>query len=245
MWLRMDALHSMGWTHRERPQSSLVGETPDRKYLNHAMPKDWQDWHRHYDNPNSSIALRLEVVQGDLRRALAESPKGDGITQLITMCAGEGRDVLPVLAEETTRVNAILIEYDETLSQRARNAIEYLGLSGVEVKTADAGTTDTYRDLPPAHILTVCSVFGNIPVEDVRRTIATLPALMADDGIVIWTRSGHDKSVEIRRAFLDHGFEEMSFTGTSDEMFWIGMNRLINKPARLHPPAGARMFSFF
>ena len=83
----------MGWNHRERPQSSLVGEAPDRKYLNHAMPKDWRDWHRHYDNPNSSIALRLEVVQRDLRRALAESPKGDGITQLITMCAGEGRDV--------------------------------------------------------------------------------------------------------------------------------------------------------
>jgi hypothetical protein len=213
------------------------------------MPKDWREWHQHYDNPNSSISLRLELVQGDLRRALAEAPSDeDGIVNLITLCAGEGRDVLPVLAEENSgrRVKAILVEYDETLSQRARTAIEYLDLSEVKVKTADAGTTDTYRDLPLAQILTVCSVFGNISVEDMRRTIATLPALLVNDGIVIWTRSGHDKSLEIRRVFLDHGFKEMSFTSTSDNTFWIGMNRLTDRPADLHPPQrDTRMFSYF
>lgn len=216
------------------------------------MAKDWREWHHHYDNPNSSIALRLADVQRDLRRALAEAPRGeDGIIHLISMCAGEGRDVLPVLAEESgdRRVEAILVEYDAAMSQRARTAVENLGLSGVEVKTADAGTTDTYRDLPRAQILLVCSVFGNIPEADMRRTIATLPALLAHDGIVIWTRSGrtgHDPSLEVRKVFLDNGFTEMSFTSTTDDMFRVGMNRLADKPADLSPPpSGTRMFSFF
>lgn len=212
------------------------------------MPKDWRDWHQHYDNPSSSISLRLELVQNDLRRALAEAPHDEnGVVNLITMCAGEGRDVLPVLASENSRpVKATLVEYDQTLADRARAAVENLQLSDVEVKTADAGTVDTYRDLPPAQILTVCSVFGNIPVEDMQRTVATLPDLLANDGIVIWTRAGRNQSLEVRNVFLDHGFTEMSFTNTNDEMFWVGMHRLAGKPAQLHAPQpGTRMFSFF
>ena len=213
------------------------------------MGKDWREWHRHYDNPNSSTALRLAIVQRDLRRALAEAPRDeDGIINLITMCAGEGRDVLPVLAEQDggERVKAILVEYDPNISQIASAAVENLGLSEVEVRTADAGTTDTYSDLPPAQILTVCSVFGNIPAADVRRTVATLPALMAPDGIVIWTRSEDEPSQGVRRVFLEHGFTEMSFTITEDNLFRIGMNRLADRPADLRPPPpGTRMFNFF
>jgi hypothetical protein len=213
-----------------------------------AKDKDWLEWHRHYDNPNSSISLRLAIVQSDLRRALAEAPRGeDGTIHLISMCAGEGRDVLPVLAEEDggRGVKAVLVEFDETMSQRARATAADLGLSGVEVKTADAGTTDTYRDLPPAHIMLVCSVLGNVTAADMRRTVATLPSLMADDGIVIWTRSDRDRSQEVRRTFLDQGFAEMSFTNTADDKFWVGMNRVAGGAADLRPPQpGTRMFSF-
>lgn len=213
------------------------------------MTKDWHEWHHRYDNPNSSITLRLAVVQRDLRRALTEAPRDqDGVINLITMCAGEGRDVLPVLAEQKDgdRVKAILIEYDPTMSERARAAVEGLSLYDVEVKTADAGTTDTYHDLPLAQLLTVCSVFGNIPVADVRRTIATMPVLLADDGIVIWTRSAHDPSHEVRRIFLDNGFTEMSFTSTQDDFFWVGMHRLSDRSADIHlSQPGTRMFNFF
>jgi len=213
------------------------------------MPKDWRDWHQHYDNPNSSISLRLALVQRDLRRALAEAPNDEnGMVNLITMCAGEGRDVLPVLAQENSGrpVRAILVEYDEALAERARTAVRDLHLSDVEVRTADAGTTDTYRDLPGAQILTVCSVFGNIPVTDMRRTVATLPAFLANDGIVIWTRAGHDQSLEVRKVFLDHGFSEISFTNTTDNKFWVGMHRLADRPTpKRAPQPGTRMFSFF
>lgn len=229
---------------------ALSGALPLTLPTRGSMSKDWLEWHASYDDPSSSVSLRLAVVQRDLRRALAEAPEGeDGVLRLVGMCAGEGRDVLPVLAEERgRRVSALLIEFDPVLSRRARAAADDAGLSGVEVRVADAGTTDTYLDVPPAHVLLVCSVFGNIAVADMRRTVATLPALLADGGIVIWTRSGrtgHDPSVEVRACFLDHGFTEMSFTPTADDAFRVGMHRLGDGAADVRrPQPGRRMFSF-
>lgn len=216
------------------------------------MTKDWQQWHRHYDTPDLSLAQRLNAVCRDLRRALAEVPCGaDGVVRLTSICAGEGRDVLPVLVEQNggRPVRALLVELDPTLAQRASTTAAKLGLSGVEVRRADAGTIDTYLDVPPAHVLLVCGVFGNISVDDVRRTVATLSALLAADGIVIWTRGAQntdrDRSQEIRACFAEHGFTEMSFTRTEDGVFRIGMHRLAAEPADVSTAQpGTRMFTF-
>ncbi len=216
------------------------------------VTKDWLRWHQDYDSPNSSLARRLHVVQRDLRRALVEAPYDErGARRLISICAGDGRDVLPVLAEHDggRTVTALLIERDPTLSQRARTVAIGLGLPGIEVRTADAGATDTYSDSQPAHLLLACGVFGNITFNDVRRTIAMLRTLVVADGIVIWTRGrtddGHDPSHDVRACFAEHGFSEMSFTSPADARFRVGMQRLTAHPAavRSMPPA-TQMFRF-
>jgi len=215
------------------------------------VTKDWLQWHRHYDTPNSSLAQRLIAVRRDLRRALAEAPcDSDGVVRMMSICAGEGRDVLPVLAEQDRGrpVKAILVELDPVLAQRACATITDLGLSGVEVRTADAGTIDTYLAEPRTHVLLACGVFGNITAADMRRTIATLPALLAADAIVIWTRGAQhadgDPSQDIRACFSEHAFTEMSFTGTADDTFRVGMHRFA-RPADVRPPQpGTRMFTF-
>ncbi|NGM14252.1 class I SAM-dependent methyltransferase [Verrucosispora sioxanthis] len=216
------------------------------------MTKDWLQWHQAYDSPNSSLARRLHVVQHDLRRALTEAPHDEhGPRRLISICAGDGRDVLPVLAEHDggRTIEALLIERDPTLSQRARTAAIGLGLPRIDVRTADAGATDTYLHIQPAHLLLACGVFGNITVNDVRRTIAMLHTLVLADGIVIWTRGrtddGHDPSHDVRACFAEHGFSEMSFTSPADAKFRVGMHRLTTRPATVPPmPPGTRMFSF-
>ena len=218
------------------------------------MAKDWRQWHSHYDNPDSPLVHRLTAVRHDLRRALAKAPHdADGVVRLMSICAGEGRDVLPVLAEQDgcRPVRALLLERDPVLGQRARATTAELGLSGVEVKAADAGAIDTYLALPPADVLLVCGVFGNIAAADMRRTIASLSALLAADGIVIWTRGAerasgdHDPSQEIRDCFFDHGFAEISFTSTTDGMFRVGMHRFTGSSADARPPQhGTRMFTF-
>jgi SAM-dependent methyltransferase len=214
------------------------------------MPKDWAQWHRYYDRTDASLVQRLEAVRRDLRWALPEAPRdANGVVRLTTICAGEGRDVLPVLAEldGNPPVEATLIEIDPILAERARAYAAELGLSTVDVRTADAGTLETYRDAPPAHVVTVCGVFGNVSVQDVQNTIAALPALLAPGGIVVWTRGVRDAdwTADIRAAFAANGFTEASFTSTPEGDFRIGVHRLKADP--VEAPAvrsDARMFTF-
>ena len=213
---------------------------------------DWLQWHHHYDVPDSPLANRLAVVRDQLRRALIDAPgDADGVLRLISVCAGEGRDLLPTLAEQdgSRRVNALLVELDQALAQRARATAAELGLSGVEVRKADAGLVDTYLGLPPAHVMMVCGVFGHTSFGDARRIIATLPAMLSLGGVVIWTRSrrdsGYDQSLGLRDSFLDHGFTELSFTSTADGVFRIGMHQLATRSegTRLPLPR-TRIFTF-
>jgi len=233
--------------------ASRLGHGFDRGEVvrfNGPMSKDWELWHRQYDHADSSLVERLDGVRRDLRRALSEGPcDANGVVQLTTICAGEARDVLPVLAELNgdPPVEATLIEFDPLLAERARTSATELGLSGVEVMIADAGIPQTYREIPRAHVLTVCGVFGNISVEDVRRTITALPGLLAADGIVVWTRGVQDAdwTPDIRDTFAANGFTEMSFTSTPKGHFRIGMHRLTNDPVG-KPAAHSddRMFTF-
>jgi len=71
----------------------------DRVRSNRAVSRDWQQWHGHYDRQDPSLLQRLEAVRQDLRQALARARDTDGVVNLTTICAGDGRDVLPVLAE--------------------------------------------------------------------------------------------------------------------------------------------------
>jgi hypothetical protein len=59
------------------------------------MPKDWWDWHRPYDEPGSPLAERLRVVQNLVRDALDTAAPGP--VRAISICAGQGRDLLDVL----------------------------------------------------------------------------------------------------------------------------------------------------
>jgi hypothetical protein len=221
-----------------------------RGALNVSVAADWVRWHGDYEAPHSSLARRLAVVRQCLRRALGEAPRDPaGGRRLISVCAGDGRDVLPVLAEHPAgrHVRALLVELDPELSERARDTAAALGLDGVEVRTADAGRTDTYRDAGRAHVLLACGVFGNITVDDMRATVAALPGLLVPGGIAIWTRGrGHDvddRSGEVRVRFAEHGFIELSFTRPDDACFRVGMSRL-TAGRRAGLESGTRLFAF-
>jgi hypothetical protein len=183
---------------------------------------------------------------------LTEAPTDpDGTRRLISMCAGAGRDVLPVLATHPAgaAVRALLVELDPTLSDRARETAADLGLTTVSVQTADAGTLDPYRGFVPAHVLLACGVFGNVTVDDAERTIAAMPALLADDGIVIWTRGqfddGADPSLHLRSCFGAAGFTEISFHRPTDTHFRVGVHQLGSRPAAALPPGpDLRLFIF-
>jgi hypothetical protein len=216
--------------------------------LNGRVARDWVGWHEGYDVAGSSLARRLAVVQGCLAGAiscwtgrencLAAPTAPVRPPRLISMCAGDGRDVLPVLAAhpDGRAVRALLIEISPELSARARSTAAELGLPEVEVLTADAGATATYAGVEPADVLLACGVFGNVSHEDMRRTVAALPALTAPGATVIWTRGrggDADRSAEVRARFLAEGFTELAFSAPDDARFRVGVAR---RPETVGPP---------
>lgn len=58
--------------------------------------RDYQDWHHRYNDPNSSLSWRLQRVRRHIEDALDQRVGG---IRLLSVCSGDGRDVLGVLAE--------------------------------------------------------------------------------------------------------------------------------------------------
>jgi hypothetical protein len=202
--------------------------------------RDWVEWHREYDDPGSLLSRRLERVQGHLRAELERAPAGD--VRLISLCAGQGRDVIGVLAGHPRRadVRARLVELDERNVALARQAARAAGLDGVEVLRADAGVTDAYAGAVPAQVVVACGIFGNIAAGDIQ----ALPSLCAPGALVLWTRHRRppDLTPAIRSWFGEAGFREEAFDASDDGFMSVGAHRLTGEPAALVP--GQRLFTF-
>ncbi len=95
-------------------------------------------WHELYDDPSSVLSGRLRLVQAQLEDALDHAPAGP--IRLLSLCAGQGRDVTGVLRTHPRRddVSAVLIEANAENAETARRNAAAAGLPQVEVRQADA-----------------------------------------------------------------------------------------------------------
>ncbi len=203
----------------------------------------WQTWHRGYADPSSSISQRLRTVQARIRVALDEAPPGP--IRMISLCAGEGRDLLGVLADHPRREDVVgrLVEFDPEVAAVARASAA--PFPAVDVLTGDAALTSNYVEQVPADLVLTCGVFGNMTDEDIRATIETHPSLCAHGATVIWTRGREigpvDLVPQICAWFEASGFERVWL---SDETapYGVGVHRYTGEPEPLQP--GLRMFTF-
>jgi hypothetical protein len=142
---------------------------------------DWVRWHRAYDVPDSYLARRLAMVQRRIRDWLDAQPAGR--PRVVSLCAGEGRDLLGVLAGHPRGhdVDARLIELDPDNCAVARAAVERAGLDSVEVVLADASLSDACAGAVPADLVLACGIFGNVSDADVQNAIAALPSLCSPE----------------------------------------------------------------
>jgi hypothetical protein len=204
----------------------------------------WARWHEAYSDPASPLTRRLAVVVSRIREAVDQLPPGP--IHLVSVCAGQGRDL--VLALQNHRrapdVTGYLLEWDEHNAHQASEGLRTAGLHGLTVLHTDASSTNAYRDLPRAQLLLLCGIFGNVSDEDVHNTISHASSLCVPDAFVIWTRYRDlpDPTPQIRRWFGEAGFEELSFESPGDNAFSVGMNRLQTEP--LPPTPGLRLFTF-
>jgi hypothetical protein len=202
---------------------------------------NWKSWHDDYDNPESALSRRLQVVQQHIRAALDEAPPGP--VRVVSMCAGQGRDLLEVLETHPRRddVTARLVELDPRNVSHARSLAR--DLPRVEILEGDASLTDNYAGLVPARIVLMCGVFGNIGDEDIQRTIEASTELCAEGGTVIWTRhrEAPDLFPTVCAWFERQGYERV-WESDPDAGFGVGVHRLRAPSRPLHP--GRRLFTF-
>jgi hypothetical protein len=204
----------------------------------------WTNWHAAYEDPHSSISRRLSVVQKRLSDALSD--RVEGPIQLVSVCAGQGRDVIGVLEDHARArdVSAHLIEQDVRLANDARTRARRVAQGSIQVRVGDASVTSTYEDVVPADILLVCGVFGNISRKDIHATIGLLPTLVAPNATVIWTRHRRkpDLTSTVRGWFDDFGFEEVAFDTDATALFCVGTHRIIGSPQPFVP--NSKLFTF-
>jgi hypothetical protein len=210
-----------------------------------AQARDYVAWHTDYDDPDSDLSWRLHRVQDYLRTALDAST---GRVTAVSVCAGDGRDLLEVLADRADRhrVAVFLLELHPVLAQRARDRAAEIGLPEVEVRTVDAGTTDSYTGIVPADLLLLVGIFGNISDEDVEQTIRMTPQLCRPGATVLWSRSHDlsDRNARIRQWFAEVGCEELDYAELPGERRpALGAMRFDGETEPLEP--GEHLFTFY
>lgn len=204
---------------------------------------DWHAWHSAYDHPGSPLVQRLRSVQEQIVLALDQAPPGP--LRALSVCAGQGRDLIGVLADHPRGqdVTAGLVELDERYVAEARAAAAAFGLDQVQAVRGDAAETGRYTDLAPADLVLLCGLFGNITTEDIARTVGYRGRLCATGGTLVWTRNRKEPD---RFAWICGLLEERGFSrvwlNPAEARQGVGVHRFTGTPQPL--AAGERMFTF-
>jgi hypothetical protein len=164
------------------------------------------------------------------------------------MCAGQGRDVIGVVADHPRRadVTALLVELAPGMVEVARASAAQASLTQIDIVEGDAASSDIYTRMVPADIVLACGILGNIPDDEVANTVRNLSMLCQKGAAVIWTRHRlePDLTPKIRQWFVESGFEELSFDAVDNPgKSGIGTARLVASAVPFQP--GFRFFRTF
>jgi hypothetical protein len=216
-----------------------------RQRLRGIRSRSWSGW------PTEAYAenryrLRLETVQKHLIHCLDIAPPGP--LRLISICAGDGRDVIGVLQTHQRRNNmsAWLVELDP---QSVAAGICYSSIVGLQdtVRFINRDATDyaTFDDIAPADIILVCGVWGHVPARERVSLAGALPALCRPCGTVTWTRgisNGTARLHEIESLFMRPTWERVRITLTADKRWAVASYRYDGQAMVL--PRSGRIFNF-
>jgi len=213
-----------------------------------AESSHWEKWHAPYDDPASNLSLRLRTVQAMVRTALdAVPPDHARPIRVVSLCAGQGRDVIDVVAAHPRRdqVSALLVEQDPALVVFARARADAAGVGNVvRIVEGDASLSRWYAEQVPADLVLACGVFGNISANDIIATIEALPSFCRPGAHVVWTRHRRppDATPVIRSCFAAAGFTELAFEAPDGTVMTVGHDRFDGETTAFDPDR--RLFDF-
>jgi len=164
---------------------------------------------------------------------------------VVSMCAGDGRDLLGVLDGHPRSGDAsgLLVELDPDLAAVGRAAYASAGLTDIEFRTGDAGDATQYVG-SKADLLLVCGVFGNLSDDGVASLAQRLPGLCEPGATLIWTRHRQppDLTVAIRATLAGAGFSELTYQPVPESWGTVGTARYDGPDVDFDPTT--RLFEF-
>ncbi len=193
----------------------------------HLSSLDWNQWHADYET-SPALQARLKSVCRQIAAALDERPAGP--IKIISICAGDGRDLCLALREHPRQrdVTATLIDNDPNSLARGREmAKEFCPNAQLHFIEADASLAKTYAETGHADLVLMSGFLGHLRHEDALGLIASLPMLCKTGSWIIWNRhlklhDGTEQVARIRGAFRKHEFAEAHFETTAEDGFAIG-----------------------
>jgi hypothetical protein len=216
---------------------------------------DWHKWHNGYDE-NPALKRRLALVRKHLSKCLDRSAPGE--VRIISVCAGDGRDVLTTLAVHSRLADARarLVELDPKLVTDGEKACSALELSRhVEFVNGDATDPGSYRPVAPASIVVMCGMLGLVDHPEMPNVVRAMQALCAPGGHVVWTRRldwrrGIRQTKILRNLMAEAGFRHVAlnvtsfgalFSRTPRPSFAVCTHRYDGEPVDL--PASGQLFT--
>ncbi len=199
---------------------------------------DWRDWYKQYES-FPSLQARLRIVQAQIIAALAECPPGR--IQVVSLCAGDGRDLIGALQNHPRRndVSAVLIESESDSVNRGIAAATAAGLEKqLQFIHADATRAGNYAGAVPADLVLLSGFLGHLRHRDVPGLIRSLPMFCRTGGAAIWNRhlvlyEGREQVRVIRELFRQTEFAEVHYETTAADGFAVSRVRFNGQPAPL------------
>ena len=206
---------------------------------------EWVDWHEGYA-PGSPLshASRGGAAPDPSERSTRAPP---GPIHVISMCAGDGRDLLGVLPDTSPQPRTFARCWwnsTPTLRNAPRERAAEVSPT-IEVVTGDASNDQQLMRVPSRP--TSCSRAASSATSPT--TTFTTRWLICrrsahPNATVIWTRGtfAPDLTPTIRVWFMEAGFTELDFVAIPDTTVGVGANRLTSPPHPFEPDV--RLFTF-
>ncbi len=189
---------------------------------------------------------RLSTVQEHLAKCLDAAPVGS--LRIISICAGDGRDVIGVLESHRRRsdVSACLLEQNPQSVAAGVCRSTTAGLENtVAFLNVDATAYATYKNLAPADIVLLCGVWGHVPADERGQLVQAVASLCNPGGTVIWTRGVAKGMIRLRQIqihFAAPAWDQVRLSLTRDNNWAVVTHRYCGPTGKL--PASGRIFNF-
>lgn len=188
------------------------------------------------------------MIRSQIAEALQECPEGP--LKVISLCSGDGRDLLDVLPGHPRRADAscFLIDRNPEAIADAKETVRTCGLENqVTCFCGDAALLEHCADFVPADLIIVSGVFAHLTLLDAGKLIAALPMLCRPGAFVLWNRRElrgrfNPESLELHEYFRRHGFVTVDQVSSGEEGFLLIRERYNGEPKPWAP--GPSLFTF-